>query len=162
MLAMVIAPLLYAVDALPLWALMVLMAVVGAADGPSTAVKSVFLPAATRAAHAPLERGTGLLTAAERTATAIGPALAGFLVAALGGCGLAAPGAAATRDRSTIPQWPLVLKERDGRPADDSEVEETSTGCHDLMVETWEAQAGASLPDDLEMRHSWFTPTAPD
>jgi len=35
MAAMVIAPLLYAADALPLWALMVAMAVVGAADrGP--------------------------------------------------------------------------------------------------------------------------------
>jgi MFS family permease len=85
MVAMVVAPWLYAANGLPFWALMILMAVVGAADGPSTAAKSVFLPAATRAAQVPLERGTGLLTAAERTATVIGPAFAGLLVAAFGG-----------------------------------------------------------------------------
>jgi MFS family permease len=84
MAAMATAPLLYVMHALPLWALMLLMAVVGAADGPSTAAKSIFLPSATRAARQPLERGTGLAAAVERTATTIGPAVAGMVVAAFG------------------------------------------------------------------------------
>ena len=53
-------PVLYAADALPLWALMALMAVLGAGEGPATAAKSVFIPSATRAAGVPIERGTGL------------------------------------------------------------------------------------------------------
>jgi MFS family permease len=85
MVAVAAVPVLYAAHALPLWALMVLMAVTGAADGPSSAAKSVFVPSATRAAGQPLERGTGLITAVERTATVIGPAMAGVLVAAYGG-----------------------------------------------------------------------------
>ena len=83
--AMAAVPLLYAADALPLWALMALMAVTGAADGPSNAAKSVFVPSATRAAGQPLERGTGLNTAVERAGTVIGPAIAGVVVAAYGG-----------------------------------------------------------------------------
>ncbi len=84
MTAMTIAPLLYLAGSLPLWALMVLMAVVGAADGPSNAAKGVFVPSVTRAAQVPLERGTGLTGAVERTATMVGPAIAGVIVAAFG------------------------------------------------------------------------------
>ena len=83
--AAVTVPLLYAADALPLWALMALMAVLGAGEGPASAAKSVFIPSVTRAAGAPLERGTGLTTAVERTATVVGPAMAGVVVAAFGG-----------------------------------------------------------------------------
>jgi len=84
MTAMTIAPLLYLADALPVWALMALMAVVGTADGPANAAKGVFVPSVTRAAQVPLERGTGLAGAVERTATTVGPAIAGFVVAAFG------------------------------------------------------------------------------
>lgn len=84
MTAMAIAPLLYLTATLPLWALMALMGVVGAADGPSNAAKGVFVPSVTRAAHAPLERGTGLTGAVERTATTVGPAIAGVVVAGFG------------------------------------------------------------------------------
>jgi MFS family permease len=85
MVAMATAPLLYAADALPLWALMALMAVVGAADGPATAAKSVFVPSVTKAAGAPIERGTGLTTTVERTASTLGPLAAGLLISAFGG-----------------------------------------------------------------------------
>jgi len=60
------------------------MAVVGAADGPSNIAKGVFVPEATRAAGVPIERGTGLVGAIERTATTIGPALAGLVVVGFG------------------------------------------------------------------------------
>jgi MFS family permease len=85
MIAVATVPLLYAVDALPVWALMVLLAIFGAADGPATAAKAVFIPSVTEAAGQPLERGTGLKTAVERTASVIGPAMAGLLIAATGG-----------------------------------------------------------------------------
>jgi len=84
MLAMTSVPLLHAAHALPFWALMALMALEGAADGPSSSAKSTFVPAVARAARTPLERGTGLITAVERTATTVGPAAAGVLVAVLG------------------------------------------------------------------------------
>lgn len=81
---MVVVGLLHAAGGLELWALMALMAAAGAAEGPARAAKSVFIPAVTRAAGAPLERGTGLATAVERTATVAGPAAGGFIVAAVG------------------------------------------------------------------------------
>ncbi|MGA8113228.1 MAG: MFS transporter, partial [Actinocatenispora sp.] len=56
--AMAAAPVLHLTGSLPLWALLALVAVVGAADGPSNAAKGVFVPSATRAARVPLERGT--------------------------------------------------------------------------------------------------------
>lgn len=83
--AMIVAPLLYLVGALSLPVLMALMAVVGVADGPANAAKSVLVPSATRAARVPLERGTGLAGAVERTATVVGPAIAGVVVATVGG-----------------------------------------------------------------------------
>jgi MFS family permease len=78
-------PVLYALDQLPLWTLMALMAVLGAGEGPAVAAKSVFIPSVTRAAGVPIERGTGLTAAVERTATVVGPAAAGVIVAAYGG-----------------------------------------------------------------------------
>ncbi|MFC7274444.1 MFS transporter [Paractinoplanes rhizophilus] len=68
----------------PLWLLMAVAALIGAADGPATAAKGMLLPSATTTAGQPLERGAGLATAAERTATAAGPALAGLLIAGYG------------------------------------------------------------------------------
>lgn len=75
---------LYAVGGLHLWTLMALMAVAGAAEGPGRSAKAVFIPAVTRSARVPLEQGTGLITAIERTATVAGPAAGGFLVTTLG------------------------------------------------------------------------------
>lgn len=83
--AMAAAPLLHSAGLLPLGALMALMGLVGAADGPSNAAKGVFVPSATRAARMPLERGTGLTGAVERSAKTVGPAIAGLVVAAFGG-----------------------------------------------------------------------------
>ncbi|MFD7134797.1 MFS transporter [Streptomyces sp. NPDC059894] len=82
--AMVIAPLLYLTGNLSFGLLLALLAVVGAADGPANGAKGLFVPAATRAARVPIERGTGLSAAVERTATTIGPALAGVVVTAFG------------------------------------------------------------------------------
>ncbi|MEV6619114.1 MFS transporter [Streptomyces sp. NPDC051051] len=78
------APLLYLTGHLSFGLLLGLLAVIGAADGPANGAKGLFVPAATRAARVPLERGTGLSAAVERTATTIGPAIAGVVVASFG------------------------------------------------------------------------------
>lgn len=83
--ALVTVPLLYLADALPLWALAVLVAVAGAADGPSNVAKAVFVPTVAKEARVPLERVAGLTGAIERTATVIGPAVAGVVIAYFGG-----------------------------------------------------------------------------
>ncbi|WLQ52715.1 MFS transporter [Streptomyces poriferorum] len=82
--AMAAAPLLYLTGNLPFGVLLALLAVVGVADGPANGAKGLFVPSATRAARVPIERGTGLSAAVERTATTVGPALAGVVVTAFG------------------------------------------------------------------------------
>jgi MFS family permease len=77
-------PVLYLVHELPLWLLVVMMAVVGAMDGPSNSAKGVFVPTVAASAGISLERTTGLLGAVERTATVVGPAIAGVMIAAVG------------------------------------------------------------------------------
>ena len=76
---------LAAVGTPPPWLIMAVMAVVGTADGPSAAAKAVLVPVVTGAARQPLERGTGLVAAVERSATGIGPMLAGLLIVDVGG-----------------------------------------------------------------------------
>jgi MFS family permease len=71
--------------AAPVWLIAVVLAGVGAADGPATAAKRLLIPVAASAAGQPLTRGAGLATALERAATAFGPAIAGWLVAVAGG-----------------------------------------------------------------------------
>ncbi|WP_406278249.1 MFS transporter [Embleya sp. NBC_00896] len=82
--AMAFAPLLYLGGGLSFGTLLALMAVVGIADGPANGAKGLFVPSATRAAQVSLERGTGLSAAVERTATTVGPAVAGVVVASCG------------------------------------------------------------------------------
>ncbi|MDH6120473.1 MFS transporter [Kitasatospora sp. GAS204B] len=84
MTAMAIAPVLYLSGALSFPVLLALMAVIGIADGPANGAKGLFLPGATRAARVSIERGTGLCAVVERTATTVGPALAGVVVASFG------------------------------------------------------------------------------
>ncbi|WP_329571799.1 MFS transporter [Kitasatospora sp. NBC_01266] len=84
MTAMAVAPVLYLSGALSFPVLMGLMAVIGIADGPANGAKGLFLPGATKAAKVSIERGTGLSAVVERTATTVGPALAGVVVASFG------------------------------------------------------------------------------
>ncbi|MEV0649773.1 MFS transporter [Phytomonospora sp. NPDC050363] len=83
--ALAAVPLLYLITTLPFWALVALVAVAGAADGPANAAKSVFIPSVARRAGVPLERVAGLTGAIERTAATVGPAIAGVVIAAVGG-----------------------------------------------------------------------------
>ena len=77
-------PLLYGLDLLSFPLLLGILALIGIADGPSNSAKGIFIPEVAAQAGVPLERVTGLVGTVERTATVIGPAVAGVLVAAWG------------------------------------------------------------------------------
>jgi len=77
-------PVLHAAGALPMWLLLVLVAVVGAARGPGDAAKDVMIPDAAQDAQVPLERATGLTGTVNRLAVTVGPGVAGVLIAVLG------------------------------------------------------------------------------
>lgn len=77
-------PVLHAFGALQLGVLLAMVALLGAATGPSDGGKSALIPPAAEAARVPLERVTGLYGSIERLATTVGAAAAGALVALIG------------------------------------------------------------------------------
>jgi MFS family permease len=64
--------------------LMVVVALAGLLRGPGDAAKAAIIPEVVDATGVPMERATGLHSAAERLASTAGAALAGLLVAVLG------------------------------------------------------------------------------
>ncbi|HZE39185.1 MAG TPA: MFS transporter [Stackebrandtia sp.] len=80
-----VIPVLHLAGVLSLPVLFVAIAIVGVSDGPANVAKAIFIPSVTKAAGMRLERGTGLSGAIERAATTVGPAVAGVLIAAVGG-----------------------------------------------------------------------------
>ncbi|MCX5214125.1 MFS transporter [Kitasatospora sp. NBC_00240] len=79
-----LVPLLHSQGLLSFWALLALVAVVGAVRGPGDLAKEVMIPEAAERSRVPLERATGLSGVTERLASTIGPAAGGALVALLG------------------------------------------------------------------------------
>lgn len=79
-----LVPLLHVLGALSFPVLLVLVAVAGALRGPGDGAKHAMVPALVRAATVPMERATGLASAVERTASMVGAAFAGALVAVIG------------------------------------------------------------------------------
>ncbi|MFJ8624713.1 MFS transporter [Kitasatospora sp. NPDC093550] len=79
-----LVPLLHAQGLLPFWALLVMVAVIGAMRGPGDLAKSVMVPEAADRARVPMERATGLSGVTERLASTLGPAIGGGLVALMG------------------------------------------------------------------------------
>jgi MFS family permease len=77
-------PLLHATDALRYEVLLGLVAVAGLLRGPGDGGKSALVPDVVDAAGVPMERVTGLHSAAERLAGTAGTALAGVVVVAIG------------------------------------------------------------------------------
>lgn len=78
-------PLLYDVGWLPFPAFLALVAAAGALRGPGDGAKHALVPALVSQAGVPMERATGLASTVERTASMAGAAIAGVLVAAVGG-----------------------------------------------------------------------------
>lgn len=82
--AAVAVPVLHHLDALPLWLLLALVAVIGAARGPGDLAKEVLIPEAAERGAVPLERASGLAGVTERLASTLGPAAGGALIAVTG------------------------------------------------------------------------------
>ncbi|WP_217702606.1 MFS transporter [Nocardioides guangzhouensis] len=78
-------PLLHELGLLTIPALVGLVALAGALRGPGDAARHAMLPLLVEHAHLPTERVTGLAGAVERSASLVGAAVAGAVVAAVGG-----------------------------------------------------------------------------
>jgi MFS family permease len=78
-------PLLHAAGRLSFPALLVLVALAGATRGPGDSAKATLAPDIAEAVGLPIERVTGLESTAQRGAQIVAPALAGLVIAALGG-----------------------------------------------------------------------------
>jgi MFS family permease len=77
-------PALHALGLLTFPLLLGLVAVAGALRGPGDGAKNAMVPLLVEHAGTPMERVTGLTSAVERTASTLGAAVAGGLVAAIG------------------------------------------------------------------------------
>jgi MFS family permease len=77
-------PLLHQAGMLSFPAFLALVAVAGALRGPGDAAKHAMIPTLAAAAAVPIERVTGLASTVERTASMLGAAFAGALVATVG------------------------------------------------------------------------------
>lgn len=77
-------PLLHAADLLGFGVFLVLVGLAGAFRGPGDAAKMALIPQLVDSTGVPMERATGLNSTVERTASMLGAALAGGLVAWLG------------------------------------------------------------------------------
>ena len=78
-------PLLHAVGLLTFPTLLVLVALAGATRGPGDSAKATMAPDIAEAVGLPIERVTGLESTAQRSAQIVAPAVAGLVIAALGG-----------------------------------------------------------------------------
>lgn len=77
-------PVLHAAGGLTFAFVLILVGVAGALRGPGDSAKNSILPSLAEQASAPMERVTGLSATVERTASLVGTAFAGGLVAATG------------------------------------------------------------------------------
>lgn len=77
-------PLLHLLDLLTFPVFLGLVAVAGGLRGPGDGAKHALIPALVEHAEVPLERATGLASTVERTASMLGAAVAGGLVAVVG------------------------------------------------------------------------------
>lgn len=118
--AVVCVPLLWASQLLSFPALVVLVAVLGAARGPGDSAKQVMLPDLARVSRLPLERVTGIGGTTERLASTAGLALGGVVVALVGGAaalGVTAAGFAASAALGVIVLRPALKSSASATPA---------------------------------------------
>lgn len=98
-------PLLHLAGLLTFPVLLVLVALAGALRGPGESAQNAMSPALATHAGVPLERVTGLDAAAERTASMVGAALAGVLVASIGAAEALVVNAAALGVAALVLGW---------------------------------------------------------
>ncbi|QIG46217.1 MFS transporter [Nocardioides anomalus] len=100
-------PLLHEAGMLSFPAFLALVAVAGALRGPGDAAKASLAPTLATTAGVPMERVTGLSSTVERTASMLGAALAGGLVAVLGAANALAVDAVSFGVSALLLAWAL-------------------------------------------------------
>lgn len=118
---LLLVPLLHLLDALSVWALLPLVALLGALRGPTDSAKYALVPDLAELAEVPLERVTGLSGAVERLGSTAGAALAGGLVAVIGPVNALGVNAAAFTVSALLIAWGVP------RPSRASSTEPTPT-----------------------------------
>jgi MFS family permease len=108
-------PALHAAGRLSLPALLVLVALIGAARGPGDLAKEVMVPDAADRSRVPMERAMAFSGVVERLAATVGPAVGGLLVALLGPIAVLLVNAASFALGSALVA--LTLPHAVGRPA---------------------------------------------
>lgn len=113
-------PLLHAAGRLPFGAFLALVACAGALRGPGDSAKHALVPALVERAGVPMERATGLHSTVERTASMLGAAFAGGLVALIGAANALVLDAASFGLSAAILAWatlPMARSAASGAPA---------------------------------------------
>jgi MFS family permease len=157
-------PLLHALGWLSFPLFLGLVAVAGALRGPGDAAKHALVPLLVQKAGVPMERATGLASTVERSASMLGAALAGGLVAWVGPAnalvvdaasfGLAAVVLAwSTRSLASRPEPAMMAADPAGRPepAEPSQPSEPFIVTAAVVVEPPEPPA----PYLTELREGW-------
>ncbi|RKQ93258.1 transmembrane secretion effector [Solirubrobacter pauli] len=110
-------PLLHDAGVLSFPAFLALVAVAGGLRGPGDAAKHALIPTLSAAAAVPMERVTGLSATVERTASMLGAALAGVLVAVAGPANALLVDAASFGGSALVLAWAVPAGTRGPREA---------------------------------------------
>ena len=110
-------PLLYDAGLLHFGALLGLVALAGALRGPGDAAKSALVPALVASARVPMERATGLHATVERSASMLGAALAGALIALVGAANALVVDAVSFGLSALLLAWATAAMARPAAPA---------------------------------------------
>jgi MFS family permease len=97
------------------------LAVVGALRGPGDAAKSAMIPTLAATAGVPLERVTGLHSTVERTASMLGAAIAGGLVAVIGPANALVVDAVSFGVSALLLAWAIPARTRQVSPDQDAD-----------------------------------------
>ncbi len=134
-------PLLHGAGTLSFPLFLGLVAVAGALRGPGDAAKHSMIPTLAATADVPLERVTGLSSTVERTASMLGAAVAGGLVAAIGPANALAVDAVSFGLSALLLAWAVPARARqaspDGAVAQDTEQDADSTPYLEQLREGW-------------------------
>lgn len=114
-------PLLYDAGLLRFGALLGMVALAGALRGPGDAAKGAIVPALVESAQVPMERATGLHATVERSATMLGAAFAGGLVALVGAANALLVDAASFGLSALVLAWATVSMARPAAPAEEGD-----------------------------------------
>jgi MFS family permease len=110
-------PLLHALDLLPFALFLGLVGLAGAFRGPGDAAKQAMIPQLVRRAGVPTERATGLSGTVERSASMLGAALAGGLIAWVGAAHALIIDAASFGVSAAVLAWSTVALRAPARPS---------------------------------------------